>query len=147
MNMSNIIIDPHICSGSPTIRGRRLTVYNVITKIHYEESLETTLGDYEISLDEAKDAVDYCTKLKCQKDAELIKFCDGCILRTLQDESKFDKENYREIHDKGSDSTFTISKTGNEIFIGTLQELEDDSFGKAGWLLALEVQKKYPKLK
>lgn len=68
------------------------------------------------------------------------------MLRTLQDDWKFDKENYREFHAKESASVFTISKDGNEIFIGTLQELEDNSFGTAGWLLALEDKKRYSEL-
>lgn len=144
--MSNVVINPLISSGAPTIRGRRLTVYNVVTKIFYEDSLELALEDYEITFDEAKDAVNYCSTLKCQEEPELVKFCSNCVLRTLQDEWEFDKENYREIYDKNSNSTITISKDGNEIFIGTLQELEDDSFGKAGWLFAREDKKKYPQL-
>ena len=142
--MSNIVINPLISSGAPTIKGRRLTVHNVVTQIYYEDSLETALNVYEITLDEAKDAVNYCSTLKCQEDSELIKFCSNCILRSLQDEWKFDKKNYREFHDKDLDSKITISKDGNEIFIGTLQELEDDSFGTAGWLLSLEDKNRYP---
>lgn len=144
--MSNIVINPLISSGAPTIRERRLTVYDVVTKIYYEDSLGMALEDYEITIEEAKDAVNYCSTLKCQQDPELIKFCSNCILRTLQDEWEFNKEDYREIYDKDSNSTITISKDGNEIFIGTLHKLEDDFFGKAGWLFALEDKKKYPQL-
>lgn len=145
--MKNIVINKQISSGAPTIQGRRLTVYNVVTKIYYEDSLKTALEDSEISIDEAKDAVNYCSSLKCQEDPDLIKFCSGCILRTLQDEWNFNKEYYREFYDKGSDSKFTISKDGNQIFIGTIQELEDQSFGKAGWLLALEDKNRYYQLR
>lgn len=67
--MDNIVINPLISAGAPTIRGRRLTVHNVVTKIYYEDSLKTALEDYEITLDEAKDAVNYCSKLKCQEEA------------------------------------------------------------------------------
>jgi uncharacterized protein (DUF433 family) len=54
--------------GAPTIKGRRLTVYSVITKIYYEDSLKTALEDFESTLDEAKGAVNYCRTLKTKID-------------------------------------------------------------------------------
>jgi uncharacterized protein (DUF433 family) len=144
--MKNIVINPAISSGSPTISGRRLTVYNVVTKVYFEESLKIAIEDYEITLDAVIDAVNYCSTLKCQEEPTIVKFCSGCILRTLQDEWNFKKEEYREVRDAELNSVFTISKDGNEIFIGTIEELENSEFGKVGWLLALEVQNKHSEL-
>ena len=144
--MNSVLINEHISSGAPTIQGRRLTVMNVVSKIYYEESLEAALEDYEITLDQARDAIDYCSSLKCQEDPKLIKFCSGCILRTLQEKWEFDKGNYREFHYELSNDIITVSKDGNELFLGTKQELEDNSFGEAGWLLADEDKKRYRQL-
>jgi uncharacterized protein (DUF433 family) len=96
--MNSIVIDERISSGSPTIRGRRLTVYNVVSKIYYEDSLESVMKDYEISLIEVKEAVSYCSELLCQRDSRLHKFCSGCILRTLQESWNFEKSDYDQIN-------------------------------------------------
>jgi uncharacterized protein (DUF433 family) len=144
--MNSVIINENISSGAPTIRGRRLTVLNVVSKIYYEDSLEAALEDYEITLDEAKDAISYCSSLKCQEDTKLIKFCSGCILRTLQEKWKFDRGNYSEFHCEVSNNVITVSKDGNELFLGSKQELEDNLFGEVGWLLAREDKKRYHQL-
>jgi uncharacterized protein (DUF433 family) len=142
--MDNIIINKEVASGAPTVMNRRLTVFNVISKIYYEDTLVSALEDYEISVDIAKDAVRYCSGLKCQRDPNLIKFCSGCILRTLQDGWNFRSEDYDSILvDK---SKIAINKNGQEIFLGSLKELEDNEFGLVGWLLASSVKEKYPEL-
>jgi uncharacterized protein (DUF433 family) len=41
--------------GQPALVGRRLTVFNIVTKLYYEESLKDAIGDYEISLQEEVD--------------------------------------------------------------------------------------------
>jgi len=144
--MSSIVIDKNISSGSPTIKDRRLTVFNVVSKIYYESNLQIALEDYEISLETATNAVDYCSSLSCQEDKELIKFCSGCILRTLQDGWNFNKNDYTEILCNNFSDNISISKDGNQIFLGSIQQLEDNDFGKIGWLLAEEDKIKYPEL-
>ena len=122
--------------GQPSLIGRRLTVYDIVTKIYYESHIEIALDDYDITLEEAKAATNYCKTLTCQKDKDRIHFCDGCILRTLDEGWNFSKNNYQEIKCNKSNETITISKDGNEIFLGNIQEIEDSEFGKVGWLLA-----------
>ena len=141
--MKNIIFDENICSGAPTIRNRRLTVFNIVSKIFYEINLETALQDFEISIEIAKEAVSYCRNLDCQKDRNLIKFCSGCILRTLQEGWHFDKSNYDEIHYDSLQDSISIDINGQQIFIGSIQQLENSEFGKVGWLLASDLIEKY----
>jgi uncharacterized protein (DUF433 family) len=133
--------------GQPSLIGRRLTVYDIVTKIYYESYIEIALDDYDITLEEAKAATNYCKTLLCQEDQNRIHFCDGCILRTLEEGWNFNKDDYKEIKCNKSNETITISKDGNEIFLGNIQELEDSEFGKVGWLLAAEIIEKYPNLK
>lgn len=142
--MEYIVINKEIASGSPTVKGRRLTVFNVVSKIYYENTLETALEDYDISIDVAKDAVQYCSSLRCQNDPDLIKFCSGCVLRTLQDGWSFKPEDYNSI--LANQNTISISKKGQEIFLGSLQELENSEFGLVGWLIAESIKEKYPQL-
>lgn len=132
--------DPAINFGQPALIGRRLTVYNIVTKLYYEDTVKDVLNDYEISLQDAKDAVDYCMSLKCKQDEDLVNFCDGCILRTIQEGWNFKKEDYMEIESDGV--KFVMSKDGKVFFAGTLSELEDSEFGKVTWLIAEEVNKK-----
>ena len=129
--------NPEINFGMPALKGRRLTVYDIITKIYYEESPLIALEDYSISLQDAKDAVDYCMNLKCKEDKELIQFCDGCILRTIDEGWTFSKQDYTET--EVNSQRFIISKDGKTVFLGSLKEFEDSEFGKVTWLLAEEV--------
>lgn len=74
MTMNNINIVEGILSGAPTIVGTRLTVFNVVSNIYYEDSLEVALEEYELDLRIAREAVNYCSNLICQADKRLIKF-------------------------------------------------------------------------
>jgi len=121
--------------GQPTLKGRRLTVYDIVTKVYFEDSIEMVLADYEIGITELNTAVNYCRSLSCKEDETLLKFCDGCILRTLQDGWNFTKSNYIQIINK-ENKTIVISKDNQEIFLGTLEELENSDFGKVTWLIA-----------
>lgn len=127
--------------GMPALRGRRLTVYNIVTKLYYEDNLEITLSDYEISLQDVKDAVNYCINLKCKGDKLRLHFCDGCLLRTIEEGFSFNKDDY--IEDEMGDQKFVKSKDGETFFLGSLQEFEDQEFGKVAWLIAEEVNAKF----
>ena len=133
--------NPEINFGQPALEGRRLTVHNIVTKIYYENSLKDALDDYEITLQEAKDAVDYCMLLKCKEDIDLVQFCDGCILRTIQEGWTFNRNGHEEV--QYGENKYVLSKDGESIFLGTLKELEDKEFGKATWLIAEEVNKMF----
>lgn len=127
--------------GQPALRGRRLTVYDIVTKIYYEDSIRMALSDYEISLTDAKDAVNYCMHLKCKQDKDLLHFCDGCLLRTLAEGWNFKKDDYLEV--KINDKTIVVSKDSEIYFFGTLQEYENSEFGKVTWLIAEEIHEKF----
>jgi len=78
--------------------------------------------------------------LKCKEDKKLINFCDGCLLRTINDGWNFKLQDYRQM-DQKNDCKSIISKESKDIFIGSLQELEDSEFGKVTWLIAEDVEK------
>jgi uncharacterized protein (DUF433 family) len=79
--MENLIIcKKEICAGNPCIKGRRLTVYNIVVKVYLEDNIDLIYEDYELSNEEVKQAINYCSNLECINDSTLISFCDGCIL-------------------------------------------------------------------
>lgn len=124
--------------GQPTLRGRRLTVFDIVTKIYYEPDISVALEDYGIAKKEALAAIIYCKNLHCQKDTSLIHYCDGCLLRTLETEWNFRAEDYLQLLSSDG-SKFVISKDGKEIFFGSLEELQNGDFGKVTWLIAEEI--------
>ncbi len=127
--------------GQPSLVNTRLTVFDIVSKVYYEESIDVVLSDYFISLDSVKAAINYCRNLNCQKDKDLINFCEGCLLDTLKDGWSFSKNNYTEENIKGC--TITISLDEKSIFLGSLEELENLQFGKVTWLIAEYINKKY----
>jgi uncharacterized protein (DUF433 family) len=125
---------PEINFGMPSLGGRRLTVFNIVTILYYGESLQNAIVTYEITLDDCKDALNYCKSLKCQSDPTRIQYCEGCVLSTMDDGWQFDKNDFTELGE-GADKA-TVSKDGKIYFLGSIQELEDSMFGKATWLMA-----------
>jgi len=132
--------DPDINFGQPALKGRRLTVYDIVTKIYYEDGVKASIDDYEISLKDAKDAVNYCMNLKCKKDRDLLHYCDGCILRTIAEGLNFKKDDY--IKFEKNNQQIVVSKNNKVFFAGSLDELENSEFGKVTWLMAEDISKR-----
>jgi hypothetical protein len=124
----------------PALVGRRLTVFDIITMLYYEVSIETAIEQYSITLTDAIDAVEYCSGLKCKTDPELGQFCDGCLLRTLKEGWNFNRDDFIEV--QVQNAKITISKGETVFFLGSLQEFEDSEFGLTTWLIAEEVSAK-----
>jgi len=132
--------NPNINFGMPSLQGRRLTVYDIVTKLYYEQTLKLALEDYDISLKDAKDALHYCMNLKCKSDRNRVQYCDGCILRTFEEGWKLKREEFIEI--KKENNIIVASKDKTILFAGSFQELEDSEFGKVTWLIAEEINSK-----
>lgn len=127
--------------GQPALRGRRLTVYDIVTKVLIEPTLNHAIEDYEINERDAQDAINYCRKLQCKTDKNLERFCHGCILRTLSDGPGFDRNDYLQV--KLEDQSVVISKDKEVIFLGTLEELEESELGILTWIIAEKLFQKY----
>lgn len=124
--------------GMPAIKGRRLTVFDIVTMVYYSPTVQDALEDYEIDWQDAMDATDYCMRLRCQSDEGRIQYCDGCLLRTVDEGWSFNREDYSEFRD----GDVVITHGNNTVFMGSIQELEDSEFGKLTWLSAVEVHGK-----
>lgn len=137
-----ISCNPYINFGQPNLVGRRLTVYDIVTKIFYEGYPKVATEDYGITCKEAREAVTYCSKLECQNDNDLVHFCYGCILRTIAEGTDFKRNDFFEIKREGQN--LVLSYDGKVVFAGTLDELEEAELGKVAWLIANEVLHKLP---
>jgi uncharacterized protein (DUF433 family) len=134
----NIERNEAICWNQPKIKGRRLTVYNVVSGINYD-GLEY-LTDHKLDIIVVKEALNYCSSLECQKDST-GNFCNGCILNSLKNGWKIDRNELEEI--TINNEKFLKYKDSDSIYLGSLEDYEEDSFGKMGWKIAEEVKEKY----
>ena len=140
-NMNYIERNPEKSFGMPSLIGRRLTVFDIVTQIS-GEGLELAMEDYEINQQQVQAALIYCSELGCKIDSEKFQFCDGCILRKIADGDVFDRNDYDEI--TYADGTkATVSKIDNVIFLGSLEELEMESVGLETWEIAESLLSKY----
>lgn len=57
--------DKGICSGAPRIEGKRITVYNIISDLFYNDDLVEYVRDFGLNVFEVKEAVDFCIAKKC----------------------------------------------------------------------------------
>ena len=77
--------------GQPRLDGRRLAVGDILSLADVYADLATTIKDFELTLQQVRQALHYCKDLYCQKDNPL-KYCHNCSLRVDQEGGKIDNE-------------------------------------------------------
>lgn len=142
MEERDITCNKSINFGQPSLDGTRLTVYDIVVKIYYEDNVEIILEDADITMGEAQNSIEYCMNLKCQKDNNRSHYCYGCLLRTLEERNNFNRNDYTEL-EIGEGKKIVVSKDGYITFLGNMDELEEEEFGKVTWLLAGDLYKKF----
>jgi len=127
----DIVCTGNTLAGSPRVDGRRLAVGDVVSIVN--DSLDHAIGIHKLSLDQIKQALDYCATLQCKEDAPLV-FCHNCSLSGNQ-QSKLDTSSLEEITE--GDSVFV--KGENFIAFGLIQDLLDDWNGYDWWTIAMDL--------
>ncbi len=79
-----IVITEETLWGQPRLEGRRLAVGDIVSHVDVFNSAVEAAKDYEITLQQTRQALHYCRTLQCVKDNP-IKFCHNCTLRVQQD--------------------------------------------------------------
>lgn len=79
-----IVITEDCLWGQPRLEGRRLAVGDIVSQVDINDSVFQASEDYEISLQQIRQALLYCRTLQCMKD-DPLKFCHNCTLRVQQD--------------------------------------------------------------
>jgi uncharacterized protein (DUF433 family) len=78
--------------GQPRLERRRLAVGDIVSLVDtYHEDINVILADFELSLQQVRQALHYCKTLECKNDNP-EKFCHNCLLRVEQFNETIDKE-------------------------------------------------------
>jgi len=135
--INNVIVrSPDICWGRPRINGTRLQVYDVISDLEDEKNIDGYCERRGLNKNVLIQAVNYCKKLECQYiEKEYEKYCSGCILSTLHEDYNYKESNYEEI-----DTDLFMDKARNIIALGNKDEIDQEEFGRPGWVIANEIE-------
>ena len=128
--MSNIVRNPLLCSGSPTIAGTRLTVYDVVEGININ-GFDFYIETFDLKATVAQECVTYCANLRCKDiEGEEFSYCYGCILNKVGDSS------LDSIEEITLPTGTKMIKNGSEIFFGSFAEYLQSREKIEGWKLA-----------
>ncbi len=130
---TDIVCTDGTLGGSPRISGRRLAVGDVVSFIKSYGTLREVMDDYELTLSQIRQALQYCSNLQCKQDKPTV-FCHNCSLRREQ-EGPLDISNFQEM--TSGDTKFVQSD--NSIFLGSMDELLDDWQGQDWWIIATDL--------
>jgi len=86
-----IVCTPDTLLGQPRLDGRKLAVGDIVSLVDVYAALPVTQKDFELSLQQIRQALHYCKDLYCKKDKPL-KYCHNCSLRVDQEGGLFDAE-------------------------------------------------------
>ncbi|PSK93106.1 DUF433 domain-containing protein [Taibaiella chishuiensis] len=136
--MSYIERNPEKCFGMPSLRNRRITVYDLVIMLFLEPEKEAYLADLQVSKDQAIEALEYCSQQLCKQDKihNISPFCDGCILRTVAEGYIFEEDLYYEAEDNNGKKCTFSKESHLEIFGGSMQEFKAEEEGAATWIIA-----------
>jgi uncharacterized protein (DUF433 family) len=86
------IVCTHDCLwGQPRLEGRRLAVGDIVSLVNiYHEDIGVTMTDFELSLQQIRQALHYCKTLQCKIDKPQ-KYCHNCYLRFSQNPKATDE--------------------------------------------------------
>ncbi len=79
-----IVYTEDVLWGQPRLEGRRLAVGDIVSHVDVNRSEYIVADDYEITIQQVKQALGYCSSLQCVKD-KVLKYCHNCTLRVQQD--------------------------------------------------------------
>jgi len=79
-----IVITGDTLWGQPRLEGRRLAVGDIVSHADVNNSAFEAAKDYEITLQQTRQALHYCRTLQCLKDNPIL-FCHNCTLRVQQE--------------------------------------------------------------
>lgn len=135
----NINRSEHVCFGRPRINDSRLEVYTVISDLYYlDQPIDAYTAERGIDQDGIPELLDYCQNLKCQAiDKPYEKYCSGCLLSTLHEGFDYKAIN---LHKLDEDIYTDYQKN---VYLGNKEEIEEELYGKAGWIMASEVADRF----
>jgi len=132
-NFPDIVCTEHTLAGSPRINGRRIAVGDVVNFVKNYGTLEEVIKDYELTISQIRQALQYCATLQCKNDKPKV-FCHNCSL-SRQQEGPLDTSDLEEVE---INETIFV-KGDNSIFIGSMDELLEAWEGQDWWTIATDL--------
>ena len=87
-----IVCTHDILWGQPRLDGSRLAVGDIVSLVDtYHDDINVVLSDFQLTLQELRQALHYCKILECKKDKP-ERYCHNCILRVEQSNDTIDKD-------------------------------------------------------
>lgn len=86
-----IVCTPDTLWGQPRLEGRRLAVGDIVSMIDSDDDITVTLKDFELTLQQIRQALHYCKTQQCKKDLP-DRFCHNCLLRVEQFNESIDED-------------------------------------------------------
>jgi len=62
-----IVRNETICFNQPILKGRRLTVYNIISSLYHADYIDEYINDFEITHQDVREAIRYCKNTLCNE--------------------------------------------------------------------------------
>ncbi len=135
----NIIRTEDTCFGRPRIEDTRLEVYNIISELFYSESMDSVIEERNLSRDDLKQVIDYCRNMNCKLITKPYeKYCSNCILSAQHEGLDPDSIKLQKL-----DEDIYTDENSKLIVFGNKEELEEELYGKPGWIMAAQVYERW----
>jgi len=125
---------PGTCGGAPRLKGRRINIFNIVSRLAIEPT-EEVIQDYQVTSADVDEAVEYCRTLQCKVDNP-EHFCDGCSLRRVGDDETFEEFLTKHGQVKTSEVDTYNFEDGGLLYLGDIRQLKKQWEGQDGWKLA-----------
>lgn len=88
-----IVCTPDTLWGQPRLEGTRLAVGDIVSLVNtYDSNINSMMTDFNLSLQQIRQALHYCKILQCKIDHP-VKYCHNCTLRvTMNNENKSNEQ-------------------------------------------------------
>lgn len=79
-----IVCTQEVLWGEPRLFGRRLAVGDIVSLVDvYHDDIQVVLTDFDLTLQQVRQTLNYCSKLQCKKDNP-ERYCHNCLLSVEQ---------------------------------------------------------------
>jgi uncharacterized protein (DUF433 family) len=126
---TKIVCTEDVLWGSPRIVNRRLAICDVVSFIT-DQGLPEVMKERELSKQEIREALEYCSKQACIEDKPL-NYCYNCRLRNEKDEP----EDFTKYEEFELDGDLYVRGEG-VTYLGSMQEFIAESAGIENWKIA-----------
>jgi uncharacterized protein (DUF433 family) len=135
-----VVHTPDVMGDSPRLRGRRISVYNLVYQLYSEMSIKEYGEDYELNVFDIISALNYCRYKICIVDNPQ-NFCYGCSLYKYKSNETFEEFIKRLGYINYVDNEGML-EDGVVNALGSIEDLQEQWYGEDGWSMAATILEK-----